>query len=239
MPFPLVDTVVYGAGYVHLLLTHKQSRVSRTIQYPQEGVEDAVLLIPGFLGPRSIMLPMELRFERSGIPAFTFDLGLHSALPFAVIRRRLVKVVKQMREEHPSLKRLGLVAHSMGGLIAELFMADDEDSLDGLEIRFVALGTPFTGTWSALMGCPISFSAFEMLPIHPRYKVRNSTRKRVKVPFLSIAGEHDILVPAERCIHPDATWHPMKVDHAGLIIRKDVFRVAKIFIADGTLSHGK
>lgn len=246
MPFPLIDTVVYGAGYVHLLLTHKQSRVIRTVSHASEGVTDAVLLIPGFLGPRSVMLPMELRFERAGTPAFTFDLGLYSTMPFAYIARRLIKVIRQMREEHPSLKRLGIVAHSMGGLIAELLVtnADEHRDLlnglfDGLEIRLVTLGTPFIGTWAALMGCPIAFSAFEMLPVHPRYRERSGLRQRVEVPFLSIVGEHDILAPPERCAHPDAEWYPMKTDHAGLILRKDVFRIARNFVVTGTTTAGK
>lgn len=229
----VVETVVYGAAYVRLLLAYRTSRAGRTYPRLGGGAAEAVLLVPGFMGPSSVMFPMELRFERAGIPAFTFDLGLYSALPFAAIKRRLVKSVQRVRQHHPRLRRLGIVAHSMGGLIAEELVADGE--FDGLEIRLLALGSPFTGTWAALMGCPISFSAFEMLPFHPRYRRKNGMRRRVDVQFLSIAGTYDILVPAERCRHPDARWHRMRVDHTGLIFKKKVFEVAKNFIATGAL----
>lgn len=224
----VVQTVTYGAAYINLLLKHRNDRAGRTYPRLKEGSDHAVFLIPGFLGPQSVMLPLELRFEHEGINAFTFDLGLYSTLPFFVIVRRITQVIGMVRSLYPELRRLDIVAHSMGGLIAEMLITGGH--LDGFDTRLVTLGTPFMGTWAALMGCTISFSAYEMLPVHPRYREQNGSRKRITAPFLSIAGDYDILAPAERCRHPDALMMDMPVDHAGLILRKKVFHAAMDFI---------
>ena len=233
MPHRIGQSILYGAGYFRLLLSHSADRAGRTLPRLEREAEEAVLIVPGFLAPRSLMLPLELRFERSGVPAFTIDFGLTTALPFSMVKERLVRAIDDVRFHNPLLTHLSIVAHSMGGVIAAEVIADG--AIEGLRVTLVTLGSPFSGSWAALMGCPISFSAYEMLPIHPRYAPQNGSRKRVSVPFLSIAGQDDILVPAERCEHPDAVYHPMPVDHAGLLFRKSVFRVAKDFIATGKI----
>jgi len=226
-----VETAYYGAGYVRLLLAHHRDRAGRVAPRLKHGATEAVLLIPGFLGPSSVMRPLELRFELSGMAAFTFDLGFYSTLPFTKIKERLANLVATVCADNPSLQRLSIVAHSMGGLIAEQLIA--EGAFNGLATKLVTLGSPFGGTWAALMGCPISLSAYEMLPIRRQYLDFFGSQNRITIPFLSIAGRNDILAPAERCVHRDAVRHTMPVDHAGLILQKKVFHVAREFLAQG------
>lgn len=226
MSHPVVETVSYGAAYVQLLLSHITSKRGRDMPRLKTHTDHVVFIIPGFLGPRSVVRPLEWRFDRAGIPAFSFNLGLSSVLPIRVIARLLRRRIEKVRDRFPYLRRIDIVAHSMGGLIA--LEAIRTGVFDGLEVRFVALGSPFSGTWAALMA-GILPGAAEMLPVHPHIWKRNGAGSHV--PFLSIAGTNDLLAPPDRCRHPNAEYRLMTVDHTGLIFRKDVFNEALAFLA--------
>lgn len=228
----IMETVGYGATYVQLLLSHITSKRGRDMPRMKTHTDHVVFIIPGFLGPRSVVRPLEWRFDRAGIPAFSFNLGLSSVLPIRVIVRLLRRRIDRVRNRFPYLRRIDIVAHSMGGLIA--LEAVNAGVFDGLEVRLVALGSPFSGTWAALMA-GILPGAAEMLPVHPRNWKRNPVRRGngagSHVPFLSIAGTNDLLAPPDRCQHPNAEYRLMTVDHTGLIFRKDVFNEALAFLA--------
>src|SRR3989338_3347004 len=233
MLHPVVETVTYGAAYVRLLLSHLTSERGRDMPRLKTHTDRVVLNLPGFFGPRAVMRPLEWRFERAGIPAFSFNLGLTAALPIPVIVKLLRRRIERVRDRFPYLRRMDIVAHSMGGLIAQAaLMAGVFDGFE--EVRLVTLGSPFSGTWAALMACLLPGAA-EMLPIHPHIRKRHHVQRRngtgPRVPFLSIAGEHDLLAPPERCQHPSAEYKLLPVDHAGLIFRKDVFNEALAFLA--------
>ncbi|TAL20201.1 hypothetical protein EPN90_01545 [Patescibacteria group bacterium] len=73
-------------------------------------------------------------------------------------------------------------------------------------------------------------AAVELLPLLRRRRVSRHGR-RIPNDFLSIAGAHDLLAPPARCRHPDAENVVLPVDHAGLVIKKDVFRRVHAFLA--------
>lgn len=236
MRHPVIQTTFYGIAYARLLLSHLTPLRGRSLPRLKTHVQHAVLIIPGFLGPSSVTRPLEERFERAGIPAFSFNLGLLSALPHRTIVRLIRRRIERVRDRFPWLLRLDIVAHSMGGLIAEeALLAGVFDGFD--EVRLVTLGAPFQGTWAALMACTLPGAA-EMLPIHPRRRNgrTNGTPSNdgdtalPTRPFLSIAGKFDLLAPAGRCRHPAAEYKPLPVDHVGLIFRKDVFEEALAFL---------
>src|SRR3989344_2724994 len=206
MLHPVVETVTYGAAYVRLLLSHLTSERGRDMPRLKTHTDRVVLNLPGFFGPRAVMRPLEWRFERAAIPAFSFNLGLTAALPIPVIVKLLRRRIERVRDRFPYLRRMDIVAHSMGGLIAQ----------------------------AALMAGLLPGAA-EMLPIPPHIRKRHHVQRRngtgPRVPFLSIAGEHDLLAPPERCQHPAAEYKLLPVDHAGLIFRKDVFNEALAFLA--------
>ncbi|HWR00085.1 MAG TPA: hypothetical protein VN397_04560 [Candidatus Methylomirabilis sp.] len=229
MPHPLVETVTYGAAYVRLLLSHLTSKRGRDMPRLKTHTDHVVLIIPGFLGPRSVVRPLEWRFDRAGIPAFSFNLGLSSVLPIRAIVRLLRRRINWVRDRYPYVRRVDIVAHSMGGLIA--IEAIRTGVFDGFEIRLVTLGSPFAGTWAALMAGVLPGAA-EMLPLHPRFwRGPRNDAALPDIPFLSIAGDSDFLAPPERCRHPAAEYKRMPVDHAGLIFRKQVFQEALSFLA--------
>lgn len=223
----IIQTVAYGAAYARLLLSHLTSKRGRREPRLATHAQRAVLIIPGFLGPRAVVRPLERRFERAGIPAFSFNLGLVSALPRKTVVRLLRHRIERVRDRYPWLSRLDIVAHSEGGLIAEEALR--AGVFDGFEVRFVALGTPFSGTWAALLAAPLP-GAMEMLPIHPFSRRSRENGLASTIPILSLAGELDFLAPPERCRHPAAEYKKLPVDHAGLIFRKSVFREALAFL---------
>lgn len=238
MRHPVIQTTFYGIAYARLLLSHLTPLRGRSLPRLKTHVQRAVFIIPGFLGPSSVTRPLEERFERAGIPAFSFNLGLLSALPHRTIVRLIRRRIERVRNRFPWLMRLDIVAHSMGGLIAEeALRAGVFDGFD--EVRLVTLGAPFRGTWAALMAAVLP-GATEMLPIHPRRRRNGVTppnRGRTNGaaapirPFMSIAGTFDLLAPADRCRYPAAEYKPLPVDHVGLIFRKDVFEEALAFLA--------
>lgn len=219
------DTIRYGASYARLLLTHPSGFHVPPMNRHDRDMAHAVLLIPGFLGNRSVLSPLETRFERSGVPAFSVNHGVYSAMSFGIAKEIAWSRIALLRERYPRLKSLDLVGHSMGGLIA-LGLIDDPVCM-GLRLRLVTLGTPFHGTWAALLGCAVSRSAWQLLPFNrPRPRLFD-----VSVDFLSIAGDVDVLAPPARCRHPDADNVVVRADHAGLLFRKHVFQTISAFLA--------
>ncbi len=222
----IIRVARYSARYAHLLLHHaprpgRSPAPSRT----REDMRHAALLIPGFLGTRSVLHPLEERLERAGTPAFSVNLGVHSAHSFEralhLTNQRLVGI----RERYPALTHLDVIGHSMGGLVGLDLL--HQGAFAGLSVRLVTLGTPFRGTWAALLGIPFSQSAREMVP----FWRRQPSLFDLDIPFLSIAGDEDVLAPPSRCRHPDAENYVVQADHAGLLFRKEVFQLIHTFCA--------
>lgn len=222
-----VSTVLHGAAYARLLVSTLKHPPSLTSSRAEPSSERHVLLVPGFLGSRAVLGPLEKRFVRIGVSVSSLNTGLYSACSFGITKRLLEQKIRRLRNRHPALRRLDIVAHSMGGLVAHDIVGSDV--VHGLDLRLVTLGSPFRGTWMALAGCLFSPSAAELLPIHPRYR-RADPSLRPSFPFLCIAGGYDVLAPPERCFHPGAELLILPVDHAGLLLRKDVFLAIASFL---------
>ncbi len=231
----LVETAVNSASYFKLVLSHQFDAVGRKLPRARKDsgilpihIRRAVLIIPGFLGPRAVVHPFEVWFDRAHVPAFSFNLGLVSTLPMSLILKLLEQRIQRVRGLYPYLERIDVVGHSMGGIIG--LEAIEKGIFDGFEVRLVGLGAPFRGTPVAYAGWFIPGAA-ELLPIHPRYWLWREWPRVRNIPFLSIAGEMDILAPPERCRHPLASFSSLPFDHAGLILKKAPFQEAFNFLA--------
>jgi pimeloyl-ACP methyl ester carboxylesterase len=167
--------------------------------------------------------------EDRSMPSFGFNLGMYSALPMETVLKALMHRISQVRRSAPWIRRFDLVGHSMGGVLSA--QAIKRGALDGLKTRFVGLGAPFRGTYAALVSLLIP-GAFDLLPIHSRYRDLIGQTWLEQTLFLSIAGGFDVLAPPDRCHHPLAkniVFHD--VDHAGLLVREDVFAAVYDFLA--------
>jgi len=72
-----------------------------------------------------------------------------------------------------------------------------------------------------------------MLPFWSKYRNLDIKPCARKIPFLSIAGEYDVLAPPAQCHHPEATNIVVPSDHAGLLFRPEVFERTHTFLTDG------
>jgi len=168
------------------------------------------------------------RFRKEGYHADSFGFGLKTLFPLEIMRRAFISKMQKIRAQHPDLERVYLVPHSMGGVVASDLL--EHMVFEGLEVRLVTLGTPFQGTWSALIGSFWSIGAIELLPILRQYKAAVDALPRIKVPFLSISGDGDYISPPETCSHPDAINVVVSTDHAGLLVEDEVFPLIVRFL---------
>ncbi len=228
------ETLRNSAKYVQLVVSHRNDPAGRNFPRVRKDsgllpkhIRRVVCVIPGFLGTRSVTRPLEIRFDHAGVPAFSFNLGLISTLPMRVILWFFKRRIDIVRRLYPYLERVDLVGHSMGGIIA--LEAIECGIFAGLDTCLVGLGSPFRGTNAAYLGWFIPGAA-EMFPVHPRYWSNRPFHRVLDIPFLSLAGQYDILAPPERCRHLCATFRSLPVDHAGLIFRKSVFEEVFAFL---------
>jgi hypothetical protein len=223
----IFHTVWGGLQYARMLLGSKEQVQGEHAAFPPEETTHAVLIIPGWLGPGSAGDALARRFKRKNIPACTFHIGFHTIKRYDDILMMLKRHVAQLRKACPHLTRLNLVGHSMGGQLAIDIILDG--TLDGLEVQLATLGSMHRGTWSALLGCPFSHSAWTLLPIHHRFRSRHDYGRLKLVPFLSIAGTRDLIVPPRRTKHPLAVHQTVRSDHGTLLFKGKVFTLVYAF----------
>src|SRR3954470_771969 len=126
-----------------------------------------VLLIHGFMGTRGAMFLLESRLRAEGFHIFSISLG---TLNIQDIRKSAFEIhlaiEKIMAATRGRVRKIDIVAHSMGGLIALYYvkyMGGDQHVR-----KLVTLGTPYRGTWASVMGIltlgTMSPSTWQMLP---------------------------------------------------------------------------
>lgn len=223
-------TVYGGIQYAQLLLSTNRNAVGKFHQLPPPETRKAVLIIPGWLAPGSAGDVFAHLFHQKKLFACTFHIGFQAVRFYRTVLKQLKEYLRDLRAACPSLEELCIVAHSMGGILALDAIADGV--LDGLVVRFATLGTMHRGTWGALLGCFFSHSARELVPWNSRFKnVAMDTRLKW-IPFLSIAGRHDLIVPSACCHHPMAQMEEIEADHGTLLIKRDVFKRIYAFFTE-------
>ena len=122
-----------------------------------------VLMIHGFLGTSNHMIYHRKSLADKGVKnLFTVDLGspFHSVEEYAkVVHERVLEMQKITGR-----KDLIIVAHSMGGLVADAYkkLYAEEDGIKILDT--ITVGTPLAGTRIAYLAALFSKAARQMLP---------------------------------------------------------------------------
>lgn len=124
----------------------------------EEDAKPPVLLVPGFLGPALLLVPLAVFLRAHGREAEI----LHTFPALGGVEasaKRVAKAVKHLRER-TGATRVDLVAHSMGGLACRHYM---DHLMETPEVRrFISIATPHLGTrWAHL---PFTRSARDMKP---------------------------------------------------------------------------
>jgi carboxylesterase len=138
-----------GGDFVHSrIVAHRLARWERSVERDADGVragcraydagggETALLLVHGFndcpavfdaLAPRLVERGFTCRVMR--LPGFAMPVGTYAGTSRSEWRRSLERELTALRQEH---RRVGLVAHSLGGAIAVDYLLDRPESVEGV-----------------------------------------------------------------------------------------------------------
>ena len=103
------------------------------------GHGDAVVVIPGFLGTDAYLGDLFSWLRTIGYRSYFSGIGWNAECPNLLIRRRLNETVK--RAHHATGRKVHLIGHSLGGIIARSVAAQRPDLVSSV----ITLGSPFRG----------------------------------------------------------------------------------------------
>lgn len=104
------------------------------------GDGSAVVLIPAFLCPDSYLAPLHQWLARIGYKPFFSGIGFNTQCPNLLIRSQLNDTIEKALAK--SGRKLHLIGHSLGGIIARAIAAQRPSDIASV----ITLGAPFRGT---------------------------------------------------------------------------------------------
>ncbi len=103
------------------------------------GDGSAVIVIPGLMGTDLYLAELRAWLKRIGYRAYDSGIGLNAECPNLLIRQRLTETIERARRE--TKRRVHLVGHSLGGLIARAAASQMPNAVASV----TTLGAPFRG----------------------------------------------------------------------------------------------
>ena len=178
-------------------------RGNRIVRRDDLGRHDqTVLLLHGFMQTRNVWEVMEDRLRYDGYGVFSFDLGglfnTFNTRPIPALAEAVSAKIERVCEKY-GIDRFHVIGHSKGGLIARHYV-----QFCGGDRRvksLIALGTPFHGTPTALVGAMITGggllgrSVLQMLPHSPLVRRMARDSFPAHVPLISVYSRHDLVCP--------------------------------------------
>lgn len=164
---------------------------------------DPVVLVHGYLASPTLMRPLQWRLRRAGRTAHTVSL---TPLAIGDVRRMAEQLDRSVARvlADTGADRVDLVGISLGGILGRYWLQE----LGGAAKtrRFVAVGSPFAGTWFAALGVLtlglVSRGAWQCLP---GSGLLRQIEGEVPVPCTSISMQGDRVAPPHRCRVEGAT----------------------------------
>ena len=132
---PFWQEALFG---IEILLLHA-SPVFYGFGVPR-GDGSAVVLIPGFLVTDIYLVEMYAWLRRIGYEPYYSGIGLNAECPNLLIRSRLTQTIERARRE--TGRKIHLLGHSLGGLLARSVAAERPDQVESV----ITLASPFRGT---------------------------------------------------------------------------------------------
>jgi triacylglycerol esterase/lipase EstA (alpha/beta hydrolase family) len=177
-----------------------------------------VVLVPGYLSNRSSLWPLR---------AYLGARGVGNLLAYEYESKRGIECaavgLRAFLKRHVRGGRIDLVGHSLGGLIARVYLQE----LGGARRvdRCVTLGTPHRGTYNAYW--LTSRVARELRPDSQLLARLEASRARAAgVRFTSIvAGSDNIVIPRVFAAGHEDVVHVPHLGHVGLLFSPTAFRV--------------
>lgn len=182
-----------------------------------------VVLVPGAFGQDYLYWNvLGASLGEAGHPVYTLTFPTLTLSDLTESAKLLASRVEQVRSAH-GVEKVGLVAHSMGGLIARYYLR----FLNGAAATrvLVCLGVPHRGTLTAATGAALK-GARQALPGSPFLKRLNGGDRRHGAPIVNIYSSTDfIVVPRSSAVldHPEAiNYCAPLAGHWGLLVSKRV-----------------
>ena len=175
-----------------------------------------VLLYHGYLVTHRCMAGLAKHLNRNGFTPFVREYAYWDDLE-AVVKRRSGKLIEFCERTG---RKVDLVGHSLGGLIALRKAQENPDLVDNV----IMLGSPIQGTYMAYVAAPLHQSCRQMVPGNDFLKMIEEKGFPSSVDFHAIATPYDemarpmqtSLLPED--IFPNVNNHiVMGVGHSGLI----------------------
>lgn len=181
-----------------------------------------MLLIHGYLGTRGSLHLLESRLSQMGYLVLTYRLGLLHTGDICESAALIARKIESIAAQTP-LHRMDIVGHSMGGLVGLYYLK----RLGGRRRvrRLVMLGTPISGTWSALLGvamAPLGRASLQLLPDSAFLRDLEHGALPDGVEVFSVAGERDRLAPSDSTHIKGVRHISVSTNHAGLLVDADV-----------------
>ncbi|TVQ77625.1 MAG: alpha/beta fold hydrolase [Bradymonadales bacterium] len=210
----------------------------REFHFSKESTEPPVVLLQGFLGSSSVLRPLDLYLQENGRNVFLIDLGLVNIRDIRESAETLLFEIERIMDDYSKrfgFKKIDIVAHSMGGLIALYYIR----KLGGHRLirNLVTLGTPFRGTYAAGFGVAlfglVSKGVWQMLPNSSLLQELQETGgEPQKTRIVSLAAQGDTLCPPASCFLKGAINRIVPLGHASLLMDSRVFRSLISFLSD-------
>lgn len=181
-----------------------------------------VLLIHGYLANRGSVHLLEKRLHDRGHVVISYRIGglnlgdIRDAA--GLIARKVESLVAQT-----SVRRVDVIGHSMGGLVGLYYLK----RLGGRHRirKLILLGTPATGTWSALLGlvtAPLGKASLQLLPGNAFLKELHEAPMPPGVQVVSVAGERDFFAPVRTTVLEGVRHVSVPTGHSGLLVDEEV-----------------
>jgi len=184
---------------------------------PRRREQRTVVLVHGYLSSRSALLPLAQYLRLRGLgPVLSFDYASSAGVEPAAV------ALRQYLRRHVRGGRIDLVCHSLGGLVARLYLQE----LGGARRvdRCITLGTPHSGTYNAYWLW--SRIGRELRPDSALVERLEASRAAAaSVDFLSIvAGSDSLVIPRvfarhEREVHVPDVGHLAMLFAPGVLSR--------------------
>jgi pimeloyl-ACP methyl ester carboxylesterase len=187
------------------------------------------------------MLPLKWRLERRGVgPVHVASLSPLCIQDVRHLAADLARSVAEVRRA-TGADKVDLVGVSQGGLVALAYL-----HLEGgaaVVDRFVAMGTPFSGTWFGLLGAPtlgaISPGLWQTLPSSAFLKELRDRGVPDGVTATSVAIPGDPVSPPEACRLPGAAFRLTRPTRSPLVHQALILSGACADVAAEALRAGR
>jgi pimeloyl-ACP methyl ester carboxylesterase len=191
-----------------------------------------VLLIHGYLATRGSLHLLERRLTEMGHLVLTYRLGLVHAGDICESAAKIAAKVESIAAQS-HLDRMDIVGHSMGGLVGLYYVK----RMGGRRRvrRLIMLGTPTSGTWSALLGvalAPLGRASLQLLPDSAFLRELEEGTLPDGVEIFSVAGDRDRLAPPSTTRLRGVSHICLPTNHAGLLVDAQVAQVVGEILAN-------